>query len=272
MMEFVTLLLLGFAAGILSGLLGIGGGMVFTPVMFYLFQFYGVDEPVKWTIGTSLFCSFTSALSSVVPQLRKFRLFMREALWLSLFGVVGTWVAQQIVTSGYYDRGPFAVLFSLVLFYTAWRFFAYNKSSIEQKRMHRPRRMLAKDHAIVGGSAGLVSSLVGIGGGIVVVPFMTLMYHQHIRKVTATSSVVVVLLALSGWLQLAILDAGNGITAFTLGFVDIGAAMPLVIGSFAGAIFGLRIAVYVNRKRLQQLFGVLAVLLGMKLCWDFLIP
>lgn len=271
-MEFLILLALGFAAGILSGLLGIGGGMIFTPVMFYLFQFYGVDEPVKWTIGTSLFCSFTSALSSVVPQLHKFRLFMREALWLSLFGVAGTWVAQQIVNSGYYDRGPFAVLFSMVLFYTAWRFFAYNKSSIETKRQNRPKFLNLPDLAMVGGSAGLVSSLVGIGGGIVVVPFMTLMYHQHIRKVTATSSVVVVLLALAGWFQLAILDAGTGISSYTLGFVDIGAALPLVIGSFAGALFGLHIAARVNRKRLQQIFGVLAVLLGLKLWWDFLIP
>lgn len=271
-MEFLILLILGFFAGILSGLLGIGGGMIFTPVMFYLFQFYGVDEPVKWTIGTSLFCSFTSALSSVVPQLHKFKLFMRESLWLSLFGVAGTWVAQQIVNSGYYDRGPFAVLFSLVLFYTAWRFFAYNKSSIEDKRLKRPKFMGASDLALVGGSAGLVSSLVGIGGGIVVVPFMTLMYHQHIRKVTATSSVVVVLLALAGWFQLAILDTGKGISDITLGFVDIGAALPLVIGSFVGALFGLRIAVHVNRKRLQQIFGVLAVLLGLKLWWDFLLP
>lgn len=266
------MLVLGFVAGILSGLLGIGGGMIFTPVMFYLFQFYGVEEPVKWTIGTSLFCSFTSALSSVVPQMHKFRLFMREALWLSLFGVAGTWVAQQIVNSGYYDRGPFAVLFSLVLFYTAWRFFAYNKRSIETKRQHKPTVLGVGNFALVGGLAGLVSSLVGIGGGIVVVPLMTLLYHQHIRKVTAMSSVVVVILALAGWFQLAILDAGKGITAYTLGFVDLGAALPLVIGSFAGALFGLRIAVHVNRKRLQQIFGVLAVLLGLKLWWDFLIP
>ncbi len=270
-MEFLILIVLGFIAGILSGLLGIGGGIIFTPVLFYLFQFYDVSEPVKWTIGTSLFCSFTSALSSVVPQLHKFRLFMREALWLSLFGVVGTWVAQAIVRSEYYDRGPFAVLFSLVLFYTAWRFFADNKSSIEHKRLNKPRFMGIGDHAMVGGSAGLVSSLVGIGGGIVVVPFMTLMYHQHMRKVTAMSSVVVVLLALAGWFQLAILDAGKGITEYSLGYVDIGAALPLVIGSFAGALFGLRIAVHVNRKRLQQIFGVLAVLLGLKLWWDFLI-
>lgn len=268
--EFI-LLILGFAAGILSGLLGIGGGIIFTPVLFYLFQFYGVDEPVKWTIGTSLFCSFTSALSSVVPQLHKYRLFMREALWLSLFGVLGTWVAQQIVISGYYERGPFAVLFSLVLFYTAWCFFADNKSSIEQKRLQRPKLLAIGDHALVGGSAGLVSSLVGIGGGIVVVPLMTLMYHQHMRKVTAMSSVVVVVVALAGWIQLSILDAGMGITEYSIGYVDLGAALPLVMGSFAGALFGLRLGAYSNRKRLQQIFGVLAVLLGLKLWWDFLI-
>jgi uncharacterized membrane protein YfcA len=271
-MELLLLLLLGFAAGMLSGLLGIGGGMIFTPVMFYLFNGQGVDDPVKWTIGTSLFCGFMSALSSAITQIHKYRLFMRDAIWLSAFGIFGTWLAQQIVNSGYYNKGPFAVLFSLVLFYTAYRFFANNQSSIEMKRaLPRPNDLRIGDNALVGGISGLVSSLVGIGGGIVVVPFLTLLYNQHIRKVVVTSTFVVVILALSGWLQFGLLSTtSKGISSFTWGYVDFGAALPLVIGSFIGAITGVRVAHRVNRKRLQQLFGFLAIALALKLWWDFL--
>lgn len=264
-------LLLGFAAGILTGLLGIGGGMIFTPVLFYLFNFHEVADSVKWTIGTSLFCGFSSAVSSIIPQIHKYQLFLKNALLLSFFGVFGTWVAQQIVNSGYYDQGPFSVLFSLVLFYMAWRFFQDNQESIESKREHMPKELRLKDHAFVGGAAGLVSSLVGIGGGIVVVPFLTLIYHHHIRTVTLTSTMVVIVLALSGWLQLALLEPLSlGISAYSMGHVDFGAAFPLVIGSAGGALFGVHIAQHVNRKRLQQLFGILAILLGLKLWWDFL--
>jgi uncharacterized protein len=271
-MALLLLLLLGFAAGMLSGLLGIGGGMIFTPVMFYMFNDQGVDDPVKWTIGTSLFCGFMSALSSAVTQLHKYRLFIKDALWLSAFGIFGTWLAQQVVNSGYYNKGPFAVLFSLVLFYTAYRFFANNQSSIEKKRaLPRPKDLRIGDNALVGGTSGLVSSLVGIGGGIVVVPFLTLIYNQHIRKVVVTSTFVVVILALAGWVQFGLLPtATNGISRFTWGYVDFGASVPLVIGSFAGAVTGVRVAHRVNRMRLQQLFGVLAILLGLKLWWDFL--
>jgi len=269
--ELILFLVMGFAAGILTGLLGIGGGMIFTPVLFYLFNYHEIAEPVKWTIGTSLFCGFSSAVSSMIPQIHKYRIFLKNALLLSFFGVMGTWLAQQIVNSGYYDRGPFSVLFSLVLFYMAWRFFHNNQQSIEYKREHAPIDLTLKDHALVGGTSGLVSSLVGIGGGIVVVPFLTLMYHQHIRTVTLTSTMVVILLAFSGWLQLALLEPlSSGISPYSWGHVDFGAAFPLVLGSAAGALFGVRIAQYVNRKRLQQLFGILAIMLGLKLWWDFL--
>jgi uncharacterized membrane protein YfcA len=267
----ILFLILGFTAGILTGLLGIGGGMIFTPVLFYLFNYHEIPDSVKWTIGTSLFCGFSSAVSSIIPQLHKHQLFLKNALFLSLFGVFGTWIAQQIVNSGYYDRGAFSVLFSLVLFYMAWRFFQDNQQSVESKREHMAVDLTMKDYAFVGGMAGLVSSLVGIGGGIVVVPFLTLVYHHHIRTVTLTSTMVVILLAFSGWIQLALLEPSSpGLSQYSWGHVDFGAALPLVIGSAGGALFGVRIAQHVNRKRLQQLFGLLAILLGLKLWWDFL--
>lgn len=270
-MEFIGFTLLGVLAGILAGLLGIGGGTIFTPVLLYVFSHGGLEQPVKWTIATSLFCSFNSALVSSLQQMHKYRLYVREALGLSLFGVSGTWLAQGIIHSGFYNKSAFALVFSLVLVYTAYRFLNNNVISIEKKRLHRHRALEPWDMAIVGVSSGLVSSLAGIGGGMVIVPAMTFIYHQHLRKVIATSSLVVVMVALAGWLQLALMNVREvGITAYTLGYVDFGTATPLVIGSFSGALIGVQLGHYVNKKNLQRLFGFISIALALKLWWDFL--
>jgi len=271
-MEFLGFTLIGVVAGILAGLLGIGGGTLFTPVLLYVFSDGGVSEPVKWTIATSLFCSFNSALVSSLQQIHKYRLFIRDAIGLSLFGIAGTWIAQWIIHSGFYNKSAFALLFSAVLLYTAYRFLTNNSISIEKKRLHRHRELVFHDMALIGLSSGLVSSLAGIGGGMVIVPAMTMLYHQHIRKVIATSSLVVVLVALAGWLQLALETVKeSGISSYTLGYVDLGAATPLVIGSLSGAVIGVRLGQYVNKKTLQRIFGFIAILLALKLLRDFII-
>jgi len=270
-MEFLGFALLGVVAGVLAGLLGIGGGTIFTPVLLYVFNQGGVTEPVKWTIATSLFCSFNSALVSSLQQIHKYRLFVRDAIGLSLFGIAGTWIAQWIIHSGFYDKRAFAFFFSAVLLYTAYRFLNNNTTVIEKKRLYRHRELELHDQALIGLSSGLVSSLAGIGGGMVIVPAMTLLYHQHIRKVIATSSLVVVLVALAGWLQLALVPVdASGITHYTLGYVDFGAATPLVMGSLSGAVIGVRLGQHVNKKTLQRIFGLIAILLALKLLRDFL--
>lgn len=271
-MEFLGFTLLGVLAGILAGLLGIGGGTIFTPVLLYVFSHGGLEQPVKWTIATSLFCSFNSALVSSLQQIHKYRLFLRDALGLSISGIAGTWIAQAIIHSGYYDKRAFALLFSGVLCYTAYRFLNNNVISIENKRQHRHRALELRDMAYVGLSSGLVSSLAGIGGGMVIVPAMTFIYHQHLRKVIATSSLVVVLVALAGWLQLALATVDEvGMSPYTWGYVDFGAATPLVIGSFSGALIGVRLGQHVNKKNLQRIFGFVAIALALKLWWDFLL-
>lgn len=68
MAELLLLLLVGLVAGVLAGLLGIGGGIIFTPVLFLLFEGAGVEDPVLWTIASGLFCTFIAASGSIVRQ------------------------------------------------------------------------------------------------------------------------------------------------------------------------------------------------------------
>ena len=76
-MTILILLLLGLFAGVMSGLLGIGGGTIFTPVLFYFFNDAGVENPELWTIGTSLFCTFSATSGGTIRQIQQKSAFLK---------------------------------------------------------------------------------------------------------------------------------------------------------------------------------------------------
>ena len=88
-LSFFILLLLGIAAGVLAGLFGIGGGILFTPILFLLFNDAGVSDPVLWTIGSSLFCTFIASTGSSLRQYRQDNFFLKEGTAVGLLGAAG---------------------------------------------------------------------------------------------------------------------------------------------------------------------------------------
>ena len=266
-LTIIALLVLGFIAGILAGLLGIGGGLLFTPVLFYLFSTGGVENPVLWSIGTSLFCTFISASSSTLRQYIQKNFFALDGIKVGILGVAGTALGKWLSTSGYYSQQEFAIFFSLVMLFAAYSFirrtsssFQKNSGSEQQKHITLPRA------GLVGGIGGFVASLAGIGGGGVMVPFMNLLMGIPLRKAISISSLAIVFISLGGWLQLAFSSGAEmGISDFHLGFVDFGAALPLVIGGFLGGFLGVFLNHRVPRRILQYLFALLAVTVAINL-------
>lgn len=103
------------------------------------------------------------------------------------------------------------------------------------------------------------------------VPIMNLVYHQPFRKAVSVSQLAMTILVTTGWLQLA-LEPGaiSGITEFTAGYVDFGAALPLALGGMAGGFGGAFLNQKINRKYLQWGFAVLAVAMATRLLWGVL--
>ena len=78
--RIIGLLVIGIFTGIIAGIFGIGGGVLFTPILFFLFNSAGVEQPVAWTIGTSLFCTFSAALSSSIQQRNQKNSYLKEGI------------------------------------------------------------------------------------------------------------------------------------------------------------------------------------------------
>lgn len=268
MIELAILLLIGLAAGILAGLLGIGGGIIFTPVLFFLFEGAGVENPVLWTVASGLFCTFIAALGSTIRQYVQDNMFWSEGLFLGLMGAIGVFLGKLVITSPYYSRTEFVIFFSIMLLYVAYMMFGRSKDKTDE--YDREFKKLAVSQSFTaGGLGGFVAALAGVGGGGVMVPIMNLFYKQPFKKAVSVSQLAMIIMVTSGWVQLAFEPGAiSGITEFTVGYVDFGAAFPLAIGGLIGGFGGAFLNHKIKRKYLQWGFAVLAVVMAGRLIWS----
>lgn len=264
-MELIILLLLGIVAGIVAGLFGLGGGILFTPILFIVFSDANIENPVVLTIGSSLFCTFIAAFASSARQYLQQNFYWSEGIKIGLLGALGVYAGKLIITSQYYSQQEFVIFFSLLLLYVSFMFYRRG-SRKEGDIVTRNEPLKWKQSAVTGGLGGFVAALAGIGGGGVMVPLMNLIYKKEFAKSVSISSLAIVLISLSGWLQLG--WSGNSVetlTGYYWGYVDFGAALPLAIGGLFGGFAGAFINLKINRRYLQYAFSVLAVGMALKL-------
>ncbi|MCW9707518.1 sulfite exporter TauE/SafE family protein [Fodinibius salsisoli] len=264
-MEFLLLLGLGLIAGIVAGLFGLGGGVLFTPILFVVFSDAGIEDPVVLTIGSSLFCTFIAATGSSIRQYGQDNIFWIEGLKVGVLGAGGVFLGKLVITSDYYSQQVFVIFFSLLLIYVAYMFYrrgSQNQTTTQQN--HEP--ITGKQATVTGGLGGFVAALAGIGGGGVMVPLMNLWYKKAFVKSVSISSLAIVLISLSGWMQLAFFNGTTQtLTPYHIGYVDFGAALPLAVGGLLGGFVGAFFNLKIKRQYLQYAFSLLAVGMAIKL-------
>ena len=252
----VLLLILGIFTGTIAGLFGVGGGILFTPILFYLFTGVGVTDPAVWAIGTSLICTFLSSLSSTLQQRNESNIYLQQGLIVGLIGTMGVYFGKEIVMSDWFTDEVFVFMFSLLLILVSILF--VRKSNVVQQKVIQDRDLTFVESSGTGFASGFMSSLAGIGGGVVMVPVMNLIFKLDLSKAVSISSLAIVLISLSGWLQYAFFGGSpNGATQYTIGYVDFGTALPLLFGAFIGGFLGVKAGVVLSIKITNRLFALL---------------
>ncbi len=265
----ILLIIAGVVGGLIAGLFGLGGGILFTPVLLFLFQSIGIEDPVLWTLGTSLLCNFTASVSSSFKHYQTDNLFVREAMMVGLFGIAGSFIGRMLATSPIYNEFEFTIFFSLILIYSAYHFFRKKPSEIETGRNVKKMRWY---HAVaIGLSSGMLATLAGVGGGLLLVPAMTVLLSFGYRKVVSISSMAITLITLSGWGQLALLSpVSESYSGLSLGYVDFGMALPLIIGGLYGARYGVGLVHVFRLRTLEIGFGLLVLFVVARLIYGLL--
>lgn len=252
-------LLVGVVAGVLAGMLGVGGGLVIVPVLVYLFTLQGFDSSVimHLAIGTSLATIVLTSLSSIRAH------HQRGAVLWSVVGrltpgiIAGAWfgavVAHLLPTAAL--RTIFG-LFELAV--------AAQMAMEVSAAPHRQLPGLAGSTA-AGGIIGTVSAIVGIGGGTLTVPFLT-WCNVEMRRAVATSAACGLPIALAG--AIAFMIAGwnhPALAAVSSGYLHWPAVLGIGLTSVLFAPLGARLAHTLPVRTLRRFFALFLAVLGLRM-------
>ncbi|PLX70789.1 MAG: hypothetical protein C0602_04605 [Denitrovibrio sp.] len=266
--ELIGLLVLGFAAAVIAYLLGVGGGALIVPILVVFFDF-----PVHEAVAVSLVVIVASSLSLTSVNLLKNLVNVKLALYMELSAIVGA-VAGGLISVNISGEA-LAYIFASIMFVTA--FIMWKKSEVDTSTSEKPDEMGEFDTSYVdaqSGSiryykvssvnktagfaffAGIVSGLLGLGGGVFKVPAMNIISKVPIKAATATSNFMICFTASAG-----------AIPYMLKGYFHPIAAGAMVIGVFAGSKFATGRLSKVESKRIKRLFIIFVLFVALQMVY-----
>lgn len=280
--NFFLIFGLGLAVGYLSGLFGVGGGFIMTPLLILI----GIPPAVA--VGTQAVQILASSFSSALGHLRRGTLDLRMGAVLVAGGLLGStlgvWLFRLLRELGQIDA---VISIGYVLFLgtvgilmatESLRSFRHVRRGPARRKLHRhywlhglPFKMRfptsrlyisAVTPLLVGLGGGVLSAVLGIGGGFVLIPAMIYLIGMPTAVVIGTSHLQITFVAsLTGFLH-----------AYTNQTVDIVLGVLMILGGVVGAQFGTRAAGRLRAEQIRALFASLLLLVGGKLLFDLVAP
>ena len=248
MIEELWLIPLGFAAGLLGSIIGLGGGIIIVPVL----TFFGFSPALA--ASNSIFAVFSNAIASSISYAKQRRIEYSIGLKLGLLSIPGTIVGAYISS----DITPsiFKILFALILISAS--VYIFSKRKIEPKSHNLSKQIMI---LAVGASffAGIIAGLFGVGGGIIFVPLMVIAMGLSMKNAAPTSQFI-----------LLFASAAALVTHTLLGHPDFYQALLLAAGAFAGGLVGARLSLEIKENSLKILISVVMIAAAIKLFIDSL--
>jgi uncharacterized membrane protein YfcA len=265
--ELGLYLAFGSLAGILSGLFGIGGGVVIVPFLVWFFSMRGFppDSVMIMAVATSLATIVVTSVSSVLAHHR-----LGAVRWNVVFRLAPGILIGSVLGSVIADRLPphwFKLIFALFLLYVAARLVIGAKT--KDGRTRTPGGWV---YSSAGIGIGAVSSILGIGGGTLSVPFLV-KCRFPIRNAVAISSACGFPIALAGSVTYIVLGWEKPVLpAWSLGYIYLPAFAGIVTSSIPFAPIGAKLAHRLPTRKLRRMFAIVVLIVGVKLLWQAVQP
>ncbi len=247
-----VILILGLTVGILVGLLGIGGGVVLVPAMVYLLHY---DQHLAQ--GTSLFILLPPiGLGALVRYWKEGHVDLRAGILCAVGFLLGGYVGGRIaVPMESRDLKGIFGLFLMLSGILLWRKAVPKQTATSTTAPDAPPRSLVRDAGItiVAAFCGVAAGMVGIGGGVLLVPLLVLLFGFSQHRAQGTSLIALI--------------PPTGLLAFLAyakaGYINWQTGLLLIPGVFVGGILGARIAHGLNATGMRRVFAVIMFALGL---------
>ena len=253
-------------AGFMAGLLGVGGGIVMVPALYYAFTVLDFDIVTRMhlSVGTSLAIIIPTSIISTMTHKEydavDFKMVKSFGVFI-LAGVIGgTFLAVNLKT-------PALVLFFSIFALMVGLFFIF----LREKLVDNPKQISAIVKNISGVIIGFISVPLGIGGGSLMVPFMRT-FGYDIRKSIGTAAAVGFLIAVTGTITMItggkIIDNVN--TPYSVGYINLLGFAVFVPVTMVMARIGAKVVHKIDKKLLSKIFGIFLILVSIRSFIEYL--
>ncbi|WP_395174698.1 sulfite exporter TauE/SafE family protein [Roseibium alexandrii] len=269
-LSFVSLALLagallatGLVAGIIAGLLGVGGGIVIVPVLYYMFTALKIDPAILMhvAVGTSLATILATGTSSARAHYNRGSVdidLLKRWWWAIAIGVI-----SGAMIAGNMSGGALTLVFGVVaLLVSANMLLRKEDSALADKLPGSPIKEL------LGFLIGGISVMMGIGGGTLGVPTLTL-FNYPIRKAVGTAAAIGLIIAVPGTLMSIFFGWGaEGLPPLSLGYVNLIGFFLIIPASTFAAPLGAKIAHAIDPSKLKLIFALFLGFTGLRMIYD----
>lgn len=258
---FIGLILIGICAGFASGLLGVGGGFLITPLQFFLLKYIGVspDLAILISFGTSLAIIIPTSLSGAYRHTKSMDNILKPGIRLGIFGIIGGF-AGGFVASALPSR-TLEIIFGLLLLFITFN----NIVNINKEREKARFSFNLVTTGIIGLLVGFSSGLLGVGGGIFLIAILTALLGFSMIEAIGTSSIFISLTAVGGFLSYMISGWGVSTFPYSIGYVSIINLVLIACFSVPMAAFGAKMAHRVPQKKLKIIFSAVIFYMALKM-------
>ena len=253
-------------AGFMAGLLGVGGGIIIVPALYYAFTVLDFDIATRMhlSVGTSLAIIIPTSIISTKTHMEydavDFKLIKSFGIFILLGVIGGTFLAVNLKT-------PAFILFFSIMAFIVGLFFIFFREQL----LKNPKMISDSAKNISGVIIGFISVLLGIGGGSLMVPFMRT-FGYDIRRSIGTAAGVGFLIAVFGTITMItggkILD--NISTPYSVGYVNLLGFLVFVPVTMIMARVGARAVYKIDKKILSKIFGTFLIVVSIRSFFEYL--
>ena len=253
-------------AGFMAGLLGVGGGIVMVPALYYAFTVLDFDIVTRMhlSVGTSLAIIIPTSIISTMTHKEydavDFKMVRSFGVFIIVGVIGGTFLAVNLKT-------PALVLFFSIFALMVGLFFIF----LREKLVDNPKQISAIVKNISGVIIGFISVPLGIGGGSLMVPFMRT-FGYDIRKSIGTAAAVGFLIAVTGTITMItggkIIDNVN--TPYSVGYINLLGFAVFVPVTMVMARIGAKVVHKIDKKLLSKIFGIFLILVSIRSFIEYL--
>jgi uncharacterized membrane protein YfcA len=276
---FLWLLLLGSFGGLLAGLLGVGGGMLFIPVITSYLHQYDISsaEMVKFTLANSIALVFMSGVSGTFRQIKMGTWQWKQSLTIGIPGAISNYFMTQAIQDGdWYQKDIFQGVFLGFLGLSILNMiFGKSKSSLPKNGKGNPQIKeqstpyqfsLIQDwpSMLVGIFAGTIVALSGLGGGIIMVPLFLIILKKSMHSATALSLSIVPILSISALIKYISITPAHQVSSYQTGYLLWIMLIPMLLGVIFFSSLGQKIATKVPVVWLRVIFALLSAFILVK--------